>query len=152
MRFWRIAHPRYALDKSCAGTALFGGRWNPVGMPVLYCSAYISLCALEKFVHLGSSIAPPMLLVAVDVPDDIPLERPEIDSLPLGWNALPVSDSAQKFGASWLAACSAMAMQLPSALIPEEANVIINPQHPQYSRVALTTVREFRFDARMYKN
>lgn len=93
----------------------------------------------------------PMDLVAVDIPDHVQLGKPQIDTLPPGWDELPVSNSAQHFGAAWLARRSELAMELPSVVIPEEANVIINPNHPQYFNVTLTAIRQFRFDSRMYK-
>ena len=91
-----------------------------------------------------------MVLVAVDVSSAAQFEQPEIDTLPAGWDALPVSNSAQRFGAAWLARRAQLGMMVPSVVIPEEANIIINPKHPDYFAVTLTAIREFRFDRRMY--
>lgn len=151
MRLWRIAHHKYALDKLCLGAAQYGGRWNPVGMAALYCGTSIAVCALEKFVHIGSGVLPPQVLVAIDLPDDCSLFAPDIASLPPGWDALPTSLAAQAFGGRWLHAAGELAMKVPSAIVHEECNVVLNPRHPDYARVRLTEVRPFTFDRRLYK-
>lgn len=151
MRFWRIAQKRYALDKLCAGAARFGGRWNPLGMPALYCGTTLAICSLEKFVHIGSGPIPPLVLVAVDVPDEAPLHNVGVHELPPGWDAMPTSAAAQAFGGRWLAAGEALGLSVPSVILPEERNVILNPYHPAYAAVMLNIVRPFTFDQRMFK-
>lgn len=152
MRFWRIAQRKYALDKLCAGAQRFGGRWNPVGMPALYCGTTIAICSLEKFVHVGSGPIPPLVLVAVDLPDAAPIEHIAPADLPPGWDDVPTSASAQAFGGHWLATGQALGLVVPSAILPEESNVILNPAHPTYAQVKLTVVRPFSFDQRMFKS
>jgi RES domain-containing protein len=151
MRVWRIAQRKYALDRLCAGSALYGGRWNPVGLPALYCGASIAICALEKFVHVGSASLPPLVLVAVDIPDHSTVFSPAVNELPSGWDELPTSVSAQALGRQWLERADALAMRVPSAVLPEESNVILNPRHPDFQHVGLTIIRPFSFDQRMFK-
>ena len=151
MRLWRIAPRKYALDKSCAGAAQYGGRWNPVGMPALYCGTSIAITVLEKFVHIGSAPLPPLVLVAVDIPDEASMYEPDLTALPAGWDALPTSASAQAFGGAWLMRNADLALRIPSAILPEETNVMVNPRHPDYPAVKLTVVRPFTFDRRMGK-
>lgn len=148
---WRIAQRKYALDRLCAGSALYGGRWNPVGMPALYCGASIAICALEKFVHVGQAALPPLVLVSVDLPADCDIFTPKASDLPPGWDELPTSASSQALGRTWLERGEALAMRVPSVILPEENNMIINPLHPDYAQVTLTVVRPFVFDQRMYK-
>jgi RES domain-containing protein len=151
MRVWRIAQRKYALDRLCAGSALYGGRWNPVGLPALYCGASIAICALEKFMHVGSAPLPPLVLVAIDLPDQSKIFSSTVSELPPGWDELPTSISAQALGREWLERGDALAMRVPSAVLPEESNVILNPRHPDFEHVALTVVRPFSFDQRMFK-
>lgn len=151
MRLWRIAQRKYALDRLCAGAALYGGRWNPVGMPALYCGASIAICALEKFVHVGQAALPPLVLVSVDLPVDCGIFTPDGHDLPTGWDELPTSASAQGLGRTWLEKGETLAMRVPSVILPEESNVIVNPLHTDYAQVKLTVVRPFTFDQRMYK-
>ena len=151
MRLWRLSRRQDALDKLCAGAAQFGGRWNPTGIPALYCGTSIALCSLEKFVHIGTAPFPPLVLVAVDMPDGSPLYTPSIAELPIGWDTMPTSAAAASFGGAWLASRSKLAMIVPSAIVSEESNVVINTRHPDYAHVALTVVRPFTFDGRMFK-
>ena len=69
-RFWRISQQRFALDRRCEGSRLFGGRWNRAGYGALYVASSVELAALEKFVHTGGIGPRDLVLVAVDVPDD----------------------------------------------------------------------------------
>jgi hypothetical protein len=71
--------------------------------------------------------------------------------LPSGWADLPPSAGAQEFGRTWLQSNSALVMFVPSAIIPESANALINPAHAAYADVTLEIVRDFTFDARMFK-
>jgi RES domain-containing protein len=148
---WRITQRKYALDKSCAGAAQYGGRWNPIGAPALYCGTSIAITALEKLVHVGSAPVPPLVLVAVDIPDDASIYEPGLVELPAGWDALPTSASAQAFGGAWLTRNQELALKIPSAILPEETNTVINPRHPDYPAVKLTVVRPFVFDRRIRK-
>lgn len=122
-----------------------------IGMPALYCGTSVALCILEKFVHVGRTPLPPLALVAVDLPDHHALYEPGIAALPVGWDDLPTSGAAQVFGGAWLELRAGLAMKVPSVIVKEESNVIINPLHPDYRDVRLSIVRPFTFDSRMFK-
>ena len=152
MRLWRITTRKWALDTLCEGARLYGGRWNPIGWPVMYAGATIEICALEKFVHLGGALHPPLVLVSIDVPDDEALvHRPPLTGLPPDWADLPAPASTQEFGRRWVASAHGLVLMVPSAIIPESRNAVLNPRHPAYGDVRLEVVREFTFDARMFK-
>lgn len=149
MRVWRIAHRDYAADRRCTGAALFGGRWNPIAVPALYCGGSIAMTALEALVHKGAGPALPLMLVAVDLPDNTPIYAPDGSALPPDWNRLPLSDQAQRFGAVWLRSKDGLIMRIPSVTVPEEPNFVINPLHADYDRVQLSLLRPFAFDRRL---
>ena len=151
MRLWRIAHRKYALDRHCSGAAMYGGRWNPIGLPALYCGGTIAITSFEKLVHLGTTPWPPLVLVAVDLPDASAVYAPDTEMLPDGWDALPLSTTAQSFGGAWLRRGDTLTMKIPSVIVPEEANFVINPLHPDYPQVQLTALRPFSFDRRLAK-
>lgn len=116
----------------------------------MYAGTTIEICALEKFVHLAGVIAPPLVLVAIDVPDDAALVHvPAIEDLPAGWSDLPISAPAQEYGRSWIVAAAHLVLLVPSVVVPEARNAVINPQHPAYGKIELNVVREFTFDSRM---
>jgi RES domain-containing protein len=152
LRLWRITTRKWALDKLCDGARLYGGRWNPSGYPAMYAGSTIAICALEKFVHLAGALHPPMVLVAIDLPDDDALRiEPSLSHLPQDWADLPAPGSTQEFGRQWLQSNKELIMLVPSAIIPESINAVINPAHPDYTNVRLSIVRDFTFDARMFK-
>ena len=152
MKLWRITTKKYALDRACYGARSEGGRWNPIGFPVLYAGATVEICALEKFVHLAGAKHPPLVLVSVELPDNESLIiQPAIADLPPDWAELPAPESTQIFGRDTLVKYRALAMLIPSAIIPEALNAVINADHPAYDQVKLSIEREFRFDARMQK-
>lgn len=152
MRLWRITTRKWALDTLCDGARLYGGRWNPISWPVMYAGTTIEICALEKFVHLAGSAHPPLVLVSIDAPDDPALAwRPEIAELPPDWAALPAPASTQEFGREWIVSARGLILYVPSAIIPESGNAVLNPGHPAYRDIKLEIVREFTFDARMFK-
>lgn len=118
----------------------------------MYAGSTIEICALEKFVHLAAAAHPPLVVVSIDVPDDNNLYiQPAIADLPADWADLPSPPSAQEYGRQWLDAREQLVMLLPSAIIPETVNALINPNHPAYADVSLTILRDFTFDARMFK-
>lgn len=118
----------------------------------MYAGATIEICALEKFVHLAGSPHPPLVLVAIDVPDDPGLVyRPLMAELPADWADLPAPASTQDFGRRWVGSTRSLLMFVPSAIIPESVNVVINPRHPAYRDIRLEIVRAFTFDARMFR-
>jgi RES domain-containing protein len=118
----------------------------------MYAGMTIEICALEKFVHLGGSPHPPLVLVAIDVPDDEnQADRPSLSELPADWAELPTPASTQEFGRLWIASARGLLMFVSSAVIPEASNVVINPRHPAYRDIRLTIVRDFAFDARRFK-
>ena len=116
----------------------------------MYAGTTIEICALEKFVHLAGAPPPPLVLVAIDVPADAALAlQPAPADLPAGWADMPVSEAAQHFGRRWLAAARHLMLLVPSVIIPEATNVVINPAHPAYREIRLEVWRDFHFDARM---
>lgn len=153
MRLWRIAARPWALDTSCEGARVHGARWNPPGWAAMYGGATIEICALEKFVHLAGVPPPPLSLVSIDLPDDPDLLlQPQMSALPSDWAELPAPASTQEFGRRWLRSAKQLALLLPSAIVPEARVAMINPMHPRYREVRLKLVRDFSFDARLFKS
>lgn len=151
-RFWRIAQTRFALDRRCEGSRLYGGRWNRPGTGALYVATSIELATLERFVHTGGIAPKDLLLVAVDVPNEEGLiSTVSPVELPVDWNALPGSDAAQVFGTAWLTEAASLVLLVPSVIVPEAMNAIVNPSHPRYTEVNMSVIRPFDFDPRMFR-
>lgn len=155
VELWRIATdtPTYgADDMTGTGAKLTGGRWNRPSNPLIYATTSISLAVLETIVHLGTGALPlNRYLVRIDVPDSVwesASPFPALDSV-VGWDAEPAGVTSLDFGDAWLADQKTALQLVPSVLVPEEWNVLVNPSHPDASRIKATKVRRFVYDARL---
>lgn len=155
-RWWRIADHRWATDKSGQGMAIFGGRWNPIGVPAIYGAESIALASLEKWVHLaGVMPVKPLALVAVDVPEGAgQILEMSGDDLPASWNVMPSSEETAVLGAAHFRPddrgnYAVLGFAVPSVVVPESRNIVLNPQHPGMAQVSFTVSRDFVYDARM---
>jgi RES domain-containing protein len=151
IRLWRITSKQWALNRSGEGARLYGGRFNPKGVPALYAATTIELAALEALVHLPVK-PPPLVLVAIDIPARAHhVYRPSFDDLPRDWASEPVASGSQEFGGNWLVKGKGLVMMVPSVIVPEARNAVINPSHSKMKDVGLSVVRPFSFDARFFK-
>jgi RES domain-containing protein len=87
-------------------------------------------------------------LVSADVPDEL-IMKPEPGLLPEGWDALPSSPVSQKYGADWVMGGINLAISLPSSVIPEERNLLINVRHPDFVKIQISNPQPFYFDRRL---
>jgi RES domain-containing protein len=147
---WRIARRRYALDRLGAGARAAGGRWNRPDTPVVYAGGSVAIAALERFVHLAGIVPPDLVLVRITLPERHSSERPARAELPRGWDLVPPGPASMDFGTEWARAARSLVLRVPSALVPEEDNAVLNPRHPEFPGVALTVERPFRYDPRMF--
>ncbi len=147
MLVWRLTKPEHAPGLDGEGARLYGGRWNSPGLPVVYCASSLALAALEVFVHLPPAMRRPSALpqltaVGLDVPDDL---IRELEEAAIGSSEF----EPRKAGDRWLRDGGSLALRVPSAVIPREANLLVNPRHVEIGRVALHLQEAFRFDDRM---
>jgi len=131
-----------ALDGE--GARRFGGRWNSSGRPAVYAAASPSLAVLEVLVHLdlpGELMPDDYRLLGLEIPDDSPVERLN--------HAPPDADACPAIGDSFLARGEALVLLVPSIVVPQEHNAILNVRHPAMDRVAIVIDEPFRFDPRL---
>ena len=154
---WRIATdaPSYeADDLTGAGAKKTGGRWNAVDTGMVYTSETRAMACLETIVHLNAGGLPfNRYLVAVDIPDDVwaAAARETPTSLPVGWDAQPAGRASIQFGTDWINAKTSSLLLVPSAIVPEESNVLINPDHPDSNKITASKVRKWVYDPRLVK-
>ncbi len=152
---WRIASDTEnyeANDLSGAGAEKTGGRWNRAGRPVVYASLTVALACLETVVHLNVARLPlNRFLLRLDVPDKVWAARqvrlPE--DLPVGWSAIPEGKVSLDVGDAWLSALSSALLLVPSVIVPEELNVLMNPKHPDATKISAAKVRAWSYDGRL---
>lgn len=150
-RVWRLSKTRFAPGLDGEGARLAGGRWNGPGQALVYCSANLSLAVLETLVHMAPAmrrpgVFPELAKVALDIPDDIEAEQWRGHAAP---GDFPDERETRAFGDRWLAEGRTAALSVPSAIIPEESNVLLNPRHPDFARVSVAFQAPFRFDDRL---
>lgn len=152
---WRIAveAPAYAAnDLSGTGARTTGGRWNSKGTPVVYCATNIALATLETVHYLRSGGLPfNRFLVRIDVPDAVWDARQVLDPLPGGWDAIPAGLAARTAGDAWIAAGGSALLLVPSVIVPDEYNVLINPRHADAAAIKATTLKRWIYDPRLFR-
>jgi RES domain-containing protein len=148
MLAWRIARAKFALDRSGAGGA-DGGRWHAQGVPVIYAGLSVEICAMEKLAHTGHILPADLMLVALSLPDDMVLYE-TVDSAALpGWAATPPGAVSVDCGTGFLRSLRALGLIVPSSIVPEARNIVLNPLHPRFAEVGFEILRPFVFDQRL---
>ncbi len=147
---WRLAKPKHARSAFTGeGARLFGGRWNSLGVPVVYTAESQSLAALELLVHLDS---PALLdeydLIEVQIDPTLILSL-DLHEYPRNWRDTPSPSRLQEIGDAWIAAAKSVALRVPSSLVPSESNFLLNPKHPDFAQVHIGKPFPFRYDARL---
>jgi RES domain-containing protein len=153
--FWRIATdtPIYSSDDlSGKGAESTGGRWNRKGIPLTYASQSIALACLETMVHLSGMSSLPLnrYLIKVEATDEAWNARTSFDATTnVGWDALPAGLVSIDWGTEWATSLSSLIAVVPSVIVPEECNVLLNPAHPDVSSLRATKVRKWTYDNRV---
>jgi RES domain-containing protein len=152
---WRIAtdtRSYEADDLSGTGAKNTGGRWNEPGDPLVYTSETRALACLETMVHLNAGGLPlNRYLVSVTIPAGIWAKaRTETSgSLPVGWDADPSGRASVQFGTTWIRSVASALLRVPSVIVPEEYNVLINPLHPDSKAIITVKIRKWLYDPRL---
>jgi RES domain-containing protein len=153
IRAWRIATdtPGYTADDlTGAGAKISGGRWNRPGSPLLYCASNISLAVLETFIHLGAGGLPlNRYLVELAIPDAVWQRAITLDAPPVGWDAIPTGKVSLDEGDRWLKANRSALLLVPSVIVQEEWNVLVNPMHADAGAIMARKVRKWTYDPRL---
>jgi RES domain-containing protein len=152
MQIWRICRERFADEAfSGVGARRFGGRWNSPGVPMVYASSSLALAAIELFVHLEPGLQPDDLVYfAAQLPEGEPATRLDSDHLPANWWTDDL-DPVRELGDKWIREKTSLAIQVPSAALRMEWNVLVNPLHPAVAKIKVQVPQPFHFDARMFR-
>lgn len=151
---WRIASdtPHYTADDMRGeGARVTGGRWNKPGSAVVYTAGSIALACLESIVHLELGSLPlNRYLVQIDIPASIWQRRTVFNAAEhVGWDASPAGKVSLDAGEAWLAQKKTALMQVPSVIVPEETNLLINPTHQDARKLGVKKLRKWTFDGRL---
>jgi len=150
MKLWRVVkrrHARSAFDGRAAQR--YGGRWSSLGLPAVYTSATKSLALLEILVHLDVGRPLPRFVTFTFELDDKLIDRLASDRLPRHWRASRGVPATRRIGDEWLVGRSAVALAVPSAIVPEEWNYLLNPGHPAFRKLTFGRPIPFLLDPRL---
>ncbi len=149
MLLYRISSPQYAGDLSGNGAKLYGGRWNDKGVAMVYLASTRALAMMELLVHLRPDDLEWNYVISVfEVPDDKVCEVDK-DLLPAEWKAEESKYLLAKLGRKFIEEGKFLLMEVPSVLVEEESNYILNPLHLDAAKVKLISQRSFSFDHRL---
>lgn len=150
MIVYRIVKSAHARDLSGTGPRLYGGRWNPKGVSVIYTSESRALAALEFYVHLSRAvILPGLSVVSIEISDSVFMKEIAVADLPKNWRTYPAPPELAAFGAEWVRSRDSLLLRVPSVVMPPECNVLINPVHPEMKEVQIIEIEEYVLDQRL---
>ena len=153
MQVWRLTRlSRAATAFTGEGTRLIGSRWTHPGLLAVYTSESIALAVLEALVHMDIAQTGPHVVIPADIPDDVAIETLDIAHLPENWHITPAPAVLRDFGSDWLKAQRTAVLVVPSAMVNDESNYILNPAHTDFAHIIIGTARSFAFDGRLWSS
>lgn len=142
---WRLCSSRHD-PLSGEGARLVGGRWNSPGTRLVYASSSLALCLAECLVHVSGSLPRDYVSVRLALPEE-GVEVLDESKLRRGWQKRIAE--TRRIGDGWLERNESLALQVPSAVLPDSANLLINPNNAAFDRIEIEEARPFRFDPRL---
>lgn len=146
MHLYRLARRPFVEGPGGAfsgeGAYLAGSRWNTPGHRMAFAAESESLATLEYLVHATSEAFFHDAVLVIAELDDRFITALDPAALPKDWRSFPPAHSTQRIGDEWLASGSSAAMHVPSAVIPRERNVLVNPLHSDFGKLKILEVEE----------
>jgi len=150
---WRIVKARHAASAfDGEGARRYGGRWNSIGTPMVYTSDYLVTAVLELIVNMidYSAVFKKYSRIAVEIPSRLITEL-DPAKLPVNWQDNPSPPTIRKIGDQWVQDQVSAVLKAPSAVLPQHHSYLINPHHPDFSKIKIDKPRPFKFDPRLSK-
>jgi RES domain-containing protein len=150
MELYRITQEKYADDLSGNGARLYGGRWNSEGL----FAVYTSLALLEILAHTPAKMLNEKIymLITLFLPDTVEPGELDRDKLTTGWDAPDTRPLTKKMGDKFLRDKNGLLLAVPSVLIQEELNYVINPLHKDLKKIKIVNKRRISLDVRVAGN
>lgn len=147
MTVYKICHEKYAQRLTASGTA---NRWNRKDEYVIYTANSISLSTLEMIAHRSNIIASQRYkLLTIELDADVSVQTIKPDALPENWRTLEAYIELQEKGSQWYQKSESLVLKVPSAIVPQEFNYILNTNHPDFEKIKLVKVEDFTWDERI---
>jgi len=148
MIIYRLATSEYAGDLSGEGAKIYGGRWNPVGVAGVYFSEFISLAILEILVRAGRFTTPDnYTLLSIEIPAEA-VATVELRKLKKGWQQHV--EYTRAIGEDFMKMKATLALKVPSAIVPQEHNFLLNPLHKDHKKIKIVDRELLQPDKRLF--
>lgn len=149
MIIYRLTNGDHIKDLSGTGAKLYGGRWNSIGLHAIYTTENISLAILEILVHLKKYNCPADYhLLTISIPDSIKPLTISTEKLKKNWKDDPTY--SQFMGDEFLKTKQSLILKVPSVIVEQENNFLLNPAHADATKIKIVSSRLFEFDKRLY--
>jgi RES domain-containing protein len=146
MLVYRICHEKWAQSLKASG---YPARWNSKGVMVIYTAATRALACLENLVHRsGEGENKSFRVMIIDIPDSVSRKNIDMNLLSTNWFDVAKYSDCRRLGDLWAHEGRYCMLKVPSAIIPDEINYLINPNHPDFKQIRVKRVEAFRFDKR----
>jgi RES domain-containing protein len=156
MKVFRIEREKY-LSATLSGTGASmsdGFRWNSLNTSIVYTAESRALALLEISVHLDlqHDLPADRYIVGIDIPDELEILELKLEELPFNWDAKPPIFETKLIGDDFVFKKTAPVLKVPSAIIPQEFNYLINPTHPDSSKIRIFSTDPLNFDSRLARS
>lgn len=148
---FRICQRQFAKRAfSGEGARLYGGRWNNPGTPLVYLAGSVSLAQLEMLVHLESDevLNSKYVIIPVWIPSHL-IKTLDVKALPRNWRSAAAPSSTRKLGDRWVQSCESPVLRVPSVIVPQESNYLLNPAHSSFDKLSFGKPDKLIFDSRL---
>ncbi|NCT17048.1 MAG: RES superfamily protein [Flavobacteriaceae bacterium CG_4_8_14_3_um_filter_34_10] len=153
MKLYRISNKKYAENLLGTGAWLYGGRWNSKGIAVVYTSGSIALAVLENLVYFDMDLMPKdLVLTTLEIPESISIQKIAANQLQKDWNCYPHTEGTQQLGNRFVKDAKHLLLRVPSAIVSQEFNYILNPSHPDFKKIKICKNEVFSLNERLFKN
>lgn len=150
MKIYRISKCEFVNDLSGTGAAMYGGRWNSKGKYILYTAETASLALLETVAHMTNIASISYCMLCLEIPETS-IDQYTIAELPANWQNYPPPSVLRRIGDEFLEKGMSLVLKLPSAIMPEECNCLLNPHHPDFKKVKVVYSKALPVDGRLVK-
>jgi RES domain-containing protein len=152
VKVYRIAKKAYIKNLTGEGARLYGGRWNKKGTAMLYTASNRSLATVEFLVHLPMTLIPKdVYIVELTLPPHAKSQTISKNDLVDGWQSYPANYQLAELGNQWIQENKTLIFKVPSSVVQGECNILINPNHRLFSKVAISKIEAYNIDKRLIR-
>ncbi len=151
MLLYRLVKKQHAQSLSGVGASIVGGRWNSIGIEVIYTAANRALAMAEVAVHFSYGDIPTgYKMISIETPEKMAIFNITNKDLPANWNKFPYLTETQLLGDKFLQENKYCLLRFPSAVVKGDYNILIDPNHSQFKYIKIIDVTDFPFDKRLF--